>query len=87
MNFDGEDDPESTSKYVIRDKQPRSVRLINKQNKRIIKSNVRVFLGATKHLYNWLCPLVGWLVGRSVGRQHIHSTIHMSHLIALLGLV
>ena len=20
------------------------------------------FLGATKHLYNWLCPLVGWLV-------------------------
>ena len=23
------------------------------------------FLGATKHLYNWLCPLVGWLVGRS----------------------
>ena len=21
-------------------------------------------LGATKHLYNWLCPLVGWLVGR-----------------------
>ena len=27
------------------------------------------FLGATKHLYNWLCPLVGWLVGRSVGRS------------------
>jgi len=25
------------------------------------------FLGATKHLYNWLCPLVGRLVGRSVG--------------------
>ena len=25
-----------------------------------------VFLGATKHLYNWLCPLVGWLVGQSV---------------------
>ena len=22
------------------------------------------FLGATKHLYNWLCPSVGWLVGR-----------------------
>ena len=21
------------------------------------------FLGATKHLYNWLCPSVGWLVG------------------------
>ena len=32
----------------------------------------RLFLGATKHLYNWLCPLVGWsvglLVGRTVGR-------------------
>ena len=28
------------------------------------------FLGATKHLYNWLCPSVGWLVGRSVGRSH-----------------
>ena len=21
-----------------------------------------LFLGATKHLYNWLCPLVGWSV-------------------------
>ena len=41
------------------------------------------FLGATKHLYNWLCPLVGW----SVGRVRIRSTIHMSHLIGLLGLV
>ena len=27
-----------------------------------------LFLGATKHLYNWLCPSVGWSVGRSVGR-------------------
>ena len=26
------------------------------------------FLGATKHLHNWLCLLVGWLVGWSVGR-------------------
>ena len=24
------------------------------------------FLGATKHLYNWLCPLVGWSLGRSI---------------------
>ena len=30
-------------------------------------SSPRPFLGATKHLYNWLCPLVGWLVGWSVG--------------------
>ena len=22
-----------------------------------------MFLGATKHLYNWLCPSVGWSVG------------------------
>ena len=27
------------------------------------------FLGATKHLYNWLCPLVGPLVGQLVCRQ------------------
>jgi len=40
------------------------------------------FLGATKHLHNWLCPLVGWSVG-----QCIRSTIHTSHLIGLLGLV
>ena len=26
---------------------------------------IKAFLGATKHLYNWLC----WLVGRSVGRS------------------
>ena len=26
-----------------------------------------MFLGATKHLYNWLCPLVGWSVGWLVG--------------------
>ena len=32
------------------------------------------FLGATKHLYNWLCPLVGWLVGWSVGNAFIKIT-------------
>ena len=31
------------------------------------------FLSATKHLYNWLCPSVGWLVGRSVGWSVTHS--------------
>ena len=25
----------------------------------------RDFLGATKHLYNWLCPSVGWLIGNA----------------------
>ena len=27
-----------------------------------------VLFGPTKHLHNWLCLSVGWLVGRSVGR-------------------
>ena len=44
--------------------------------------DIRSFLGATKHLYNWLCPSVG----RSVGRQRIRSTIHTSHLSAYLAL-
>ena len=29
------------------------------------------FLGATKHLYNWLCPLVCRLVGWSVGNAFV----------------
>ena len=32
-----------------------------------------LFLGATKHLYNWLCPLFSWSVGRSVGWLVTHS--------------
>ena len=44
------------------------------------------FLGATKHLYIWLCPSVGRSVSLLVG-QRIRSTIHTSHLIGLLGLV
>ena len=28
---------------------------------------ITFFLGATKHIYNWLCPLVGLLVCWSVG--------------------
>ena len=31
------------------------------------------FLGATKHLYNWLCPLVGRSVGRLVCLSVTHS--------------
>ena len=26
-------------------------------------NHLNIFLGATKHLYNWLCPSVGWSVG------------------------
>ena len=33
-----------------------------------------VFLGATKHLYNWLCPSVGWSVGWSV--THLFDDPH-----------
>ena len=40
------------------------------------------FSGAPKHFCNWLC-----LVGRSVSRHRIRSTIHTAHLIGLLGLV
>ena len=41
------------------------------------------FSDATKHLHNWLCPLVG----RSVCLERVRLTIHTSHLIGLLGLV
>ena len=34
----------------------------------IFKIPFSMFLGATKHLYNWLCPLVDRSVERSVGR-------------------
>ena len=38
-----------------------------------------LFLGATKHLYNWLCPSVGWLVGRSVcGVAHSFDDPHVA---------
>ena len=48
----------------------------------------RRFLGATKHLHNWLCPSVGWLVGRLVGWSVTHSfdDPHVAP-IGLLGLV
>ena len=42
------------------------------------------FLGATKHLYNWLCPSVGRLVGWSV--THSFDDPHVAP-IGLLGLV
>ena len=39
------------------------------------------FLGATKHLYNWLCPSVGWSVGYAFVRRSTPS-----HLLAYLAL-
>ena len=44
-------------------------------------------LGAPKHLYNWVCPLVGWSIGLSISRSRIRSTTYTAHLIGLLGLV
>ena len=41
--------------------------------------------GATKHLYNWLCPLVGWSVGWSVGKAFISQSTP-SHLLTYLAL-
>ena len=35
---------------------------------------VSAFLGATKHLYNWLCPLVGRSVGWSVGNAFLRRS-------------
>ena len=36
-------------------------------------------LGATKHLYNWLCPSVGWSVGLLVGRvTHPFDDLHVA---------
>ena len=43
------------------------------------------FLGATKHLYNWLCPLVGRLVCWSVGNAFVRRSTP-SHLLAYLAL-
>ena len=36
------------------------------------------FLGAAKHLYNWLCLSVGLLVGRLVGR--VTHSFHDPHI-------
>ena len=37
------------------------------------------FLGATKHLYNSLCPSVGWFFGRSVcGVTHLFDDPHVA---------
>ena len=58
--------------------KPKSRIKLNGQN---MISVSQPFLGATKHFYNWLCPLVGW----SVGWFRNRSTTHTSHLIGLLG--
>ena len=62
-----------------------STKSVHQMRKRL--KNSIAFLGATKHLYNWLCPSVGRSVGQSVCLWRIRSTIHTSHLIGLLGLV
>ena len=55
---------------------------VNEHSQQSITDNV--FLGATKHLYNWLCLLVGQSVGRLV--THLFDDPHVAP-IGLLGLV
>ena len=54
---------------------------VNEHSQQSITDNV--FLGATKHLYNWLCLLVGQSVGRLV--THLFDDPHVAP-IGLLGL-
>ena len=44
------------------------------------------FLGAAKRLYNWLCPLVGWLVGLSVCNAFVQQSTRRT-LLAYLALL
>ena len=50
---------------------------------------VYVFLGATKHLYNWLCPLVCLSVCLSVGNAFVRRSSRRTLLayLALLGII
>ena len=45
----------------------RSVCMSDRLHIIFLSANWWNFLGVTKHLYNWLCPSVGWLVCRFVG--------------------
>ena len=45
------------------------------------------FLGTTKHLYNWLCPSVGCLVGRSVWSNAFVQRSTRCTLLAYLALL
>ena len=42
-----------------------------------------MFLGATKHLYNWLCPSVGRLVCLSVGNAFVRRSTRRTLLVYL----
>ena len=55
---------------------------VNEHSQQSITDNV--FLGATKHLYNWLCLLVGQSVGWLV--THLFDDPHVAP-VGLLGLV
>ena len=47
--------------------------------------SLTAFLGATKHLYNWLCPLVCRSVGLSVGNAFVRRSTRRT-LLAYLAL-
>ena len=50
-----------------------------------IKVGSILFLGATKHRYNWLCPLVGWSVCLSVCNAFVRGSTRCT-LLAYLAL-
>ena len=50
-----------------------------------LRNTPKTFSRATKHLYNWLYPLVGWSVGRSEGNDSFDDP-HVAP-IGLLGFV
>ena len=48
---------------------------MNRQYKVTVFLIIFIFLGATKHLYNWLCPLVGRSVGNAFVRRSTRRTL------------
>ena len=54
----------------------------------LTKSNRKcTFLGATKHLYNWLCPSVGWSVGYAFVRRSTRRTLLAYLALFIFGLI
>ena len=68
VNFDDDDDDDEDGDLGLRRRED------HKQ-----QNQISSFLGATEHLYNWLCPLVGrlvgWLVGNAFVRRSTRRTI------------
>ena len=63
VNFDDDDDDDEDGDLGLRRRED------HKQ-----QNQISSFLGATEHLYNWLCPLVGRL-GNAFVRRSIRRTL------------